>query len=143
MEVRVNCSNRQRRSETKRKQSVFTSHLLQIILQHNGSRTQRGGGGLVGQAAVEPACREQKAFLSRNAVHQVGSPVLALQLSVSQGFGFTRRTHTVEGFGKAGPQIWEIFCSLMTLRLCPAIAGQRFACRVMLQLYQNSFHIGV
>lgn len=79
MEVRVNCSNRQNKSERKRKRSVFASHLLQIILQHSGSRMQ-GGGGVVGQAAVQPACGEQKAFLSRNAVRQGGSSVLVLQL---------------------------------------------------------------
>lgn len=86
---------------------------------------------MVGQAVVQPACREQKAFLSGNAVHQGGSSALRLQLCVSQGFGFTRQTGTMERFAKADPEVWQI---LMTLRLCPAIAGQHFACRLMLQL---------
>lgn len=110
MEVRENCSNRQHKSaKRKRKRSVFSSHLLQIILQHNGSRMQRGGGGggVVGQAAGAASVPEQKDFCLET-LRQGGSSMLALQLCVSQGFGFTRQTHTVEAFGKAGPRLGDL-----------------------------------
>lgn len=132
MEVRGDYSNRQRGRERKRKRGIFCSHLLQIIPQHNGSRRQRGGGGGGGVhgRAVQPACCEQKAFLSRNAACRGGSSVLALLLCVPRGFGFSRQTPTWEGL----PSSLGSFCSLTPAGPCAAIAGQRFACRVMLQL---------
>lgn len=126
MEVRGDYSNRQRGRERKRKRGIFCSHLLQIIPQHNGSRRQRGGGGGGGVhgRAVQPACCEQKAFLSRNAACRGGSSVLALLLCVPRGFGFSRQTPTWEGLPsslgelllpKAGRAVrcycWSAFCS--------------------------------
>lgn len=111
--MEVNCSSK---SERERKQKVFTSHLLQITLQQKAGRRRRSGSGMV---------QEQKAFLPRNAPRW--------ELCVSQEFGFTSQTHPREGLGRAGPRLWGLLCSLMTLRLCP-LAGQRFACRLKLQL---------
>lgn len=56
---------------------------------------------------VQPVCQNKRLFCLET-LRQGGSSILALQLCVSQGFGFTGQTHTVEAFGKAGPRLGDL-----------------------------------
>lgn len=85
-------------------------------------RRSAGPGGAAG-------CCKQKAFLSWNAVCRGGSSALAL---LCAPLGLVSADRHLPG--KGCPAVWESFCSLQLAALCPAIAGQCFAGRLMLQL---------
>lgn len=122
----------QPRREGTRKWSVFASHLLQIILQQKAARRRRRrGGSHKNLLCLKMRCTGVEALCSC-------CSFVVLRALVSPDRHLLRK-----GLERLVCEPGRFFCSLMTLRPCPAMAGQLLARRVMLQWYQNSFHIGV